>query len=170
MKGQHGFVATTVAALIVLVILVGLAAWAAIGGMQLQLEKRKQRIEQLERDVDQANGAVKALRQLRKEDQAKVAANEKVDHDTQARINEATAAARGAQRAAASLRDEIARLNARPAPADPAAAGLAAEASVARELLGACSTEYHWLAGEAEGLRVQVAGLQDWAHTVPQAR
>lgn len=67
-----------------------------------------------------------------------------------------------AERTVGSLRDEIARLNARPAPASPEATAFAHEAGIARELLGACAEEYRGLAVDADGLRNQVTGLQQW--------
>lgn len=71
-----------------------------------------------------------------------------------------------ADRSAGSLRDEIARLNARGAPADPVAAGYADEARTARELLGTCSREYRTVAEDADRLRDQVTGLQDYVNSV----
>ena len=78
------------------------------------------------------------------------------------------ARAASAERAVVSLRDEIARLNGRAVPADPVAAGFAHEARVARELLGSCTKEYQGLAAEADGLRDQVTGLQQWVSRVTQ--
>ncbi len=74
-----------------------------------------------------------------------------------------------AERAADGLRDTIAALNARPlpdAPSCPAAAGHAREATVARELLGACAEEYRGVAAEADRLRDQVTGLQGWVDAI----
>lgn len=83
---------------------------------------------------------------------------------------EALARARAAdlERSAVSLRNEIARLNARPAPGNAEAAGFAHEARVARELFGACTNEYGSLAATADGLRDQVIGLQQWVRQVTQ--
>ncbi len=67
------------------------------------------------------------------------------------------------------LRDEIARLNDRPDPYPAGDAGLAAcarEAATARELFGESAGAYQELAAEADGLRDQVIGLQDFARTV----
>ena len=83
-------------------------------------------------------------------------------------INLAAAAAR-ADATAASLRDEIERLNASPAPTDPRAAALAREARTARKLLGACAERYRGLAKGANELRDQVSGLQDFATSVCHA-
>ena len=70
------------------------------------------------------------------------------------------------------LRAEVARLNSRPDPYPPGDAGLAAcagEARTARELFGESSSAYQELAAEADGLRDQVTGLQDFARTVCRA-
>lgn len=67
---------------------------------------------------------------------------------------------------AGQLRDDIDRLNARPAPADPGAAAIAGEARTARQLLGACTEEYRSVAKHADELRDQVTGLQDYATSV----
>ena len=87
---------------------------------------------------------------------------------------EAARAARDAAAAAAvrGLRAEIARLNARPDPYQAGDAGLAAcagEAATARELLGESSGAYQQLAAEADGLRDQVIGLQQFARDVCRA-
>ena len=84
------------------------------------------------------------------------------------------AAARRARDVAAAaavrgLRNEVARLNSRPDPYAPGDAGLAAcagEAATARELLGESSGAYQQLAEEADGLRDQVIGLQQFARDV----
>ena len=71
-----------------------------------------------------------------------------------------------------SLRAEVDRLNSRPDPYPAGDAGLAAcadEARTARELFGESSGAYQELAAEADGLRDQVTGLQDFAHTVCRA-
>ena len=87
---------------------------------------------------------------------------------------EAARRARDAAAAAAvrGLRAEVARLNSRPDPYAPGDAGLAAcagEARTARELFGESSSAYQELAAEADGLRDQVTGLQDFARTVCRA-
>jgi len=77
--------------------------------------------------------------------------------------------AAAAERVARGLRDEITRLNARPTPAGSEAAAFAGEASVARQLLGACAEEYRGVAQEADGLRDQVIRLQQYAESVCQS-
>ena len=68
-----------------------------------------------------------------------------------------------------SLHTEIARLNSRPDPYPAGDAGLAAcagEARTARELFGESAGAYQELAAEADGLRDQVTGLQDFVRSV----
>ena len=68
-----------------------------------------------------------------------------------------------------SLRAEITRLSRRPDPYPAGDAGIAAcarEATTARELFGESTDAYSGLAAEADELRDQVAGLQDFARSV----
>ena len=97
---------------------------------------------------------------------------EKVAHEDAQR--EAARLARDAAAATAvrGLRAEVARLNQRPHPYPANDAGLAAcagEAATARELLGESSGAYQQLAAEADGLRDQVIGLQQFARDVCRA-
>jgi chromosome segregation ATPase len=71
-----------------------------------------------------------------------------------------------AERNVGSLRDTIAMLNSRPAPIDPETKRIADEARQARELLGQCSKEYEVVARDADELRDQVTGLQQWVDHV----
>lgn len=94
-------------------------------------------------------------------------AHEDAQRETARRARDAAAAAtvRG-------LRAEIARQGARPDPYPAGDAGLAAcarEAATGRELLGESSGAYQELAAEADGLRDQVTGLQDFARNVCRA-
>lgn len=87
---------------------------------------------------------------------------------------EAARLARDAAAAAAvrGLHAEIARLNSRPDPYPAGDAGIAAcarEAREARKLHGESAGAYQELAAEADGLRDQVTGLQDFATTVCRA-
>lgn len=70
------------------------------------------------------------------------------------------------------LRNTIDTLNRRDlstAGGDPRAVALAEEAATARQLFGSCSESYRRLAADADGLRDQVSGLQDFALNVCQA-
>ena len=94
-------------------------------------------------------------------------AHEDAQRETARRANAVAAAT-----AVRSLHAEIARLNSRPHPYPATDAGLAAcagEATTARELFGESSGAYQELAAEADGLRDQVTGLQDFAHAVCRA-
>lgn len=87
---------------------------------------------------------------------------------------EAARRARDAAAAAAvrGLRSEIAELNSRANPYPPGEPGIAActrEASTARELFGESAGAYQELAAEADGLRDQVIGLQDFTRSVCRA-
>lgn len=72
----------------------------------------------------------------------------------------------GTASVAASLRNEIARLNASEATTSTNVAAIAGQASIARELLGSCTEEYRDVAQRADELRDQVTGLQDYAMSV----
>lgn len=103
-----------------------------------------------------ATGQANAVRQR--------AAEKVADEQAQRQAKTAAdvAAARTTERG---LRAEIKRLNARPQPFTADESGLAActrEATTARELLGACSQRYTVLAADADSLRDQVLGLQQW--------
>lgn len=97
---------------------------------------------------------------------------EKVAHEDAQR--EAARLARDAAAATVvrSLRAQVARLNQRAHPYPANDAGLAAcagEAATARELLEDSAEAYSGLAAAADGLRDQVAGLQDFVHGVCRA-
>ncbi|KRC20182.1 hypothetical protein ASE28_28235 [Acidovorax sp. Root219] len=94
---------------------------------------------------------------------------ERVTHETAQRETERQARDAAAATAVRGLRDQVARLNARPDPYPAGDAGLAAcavEATTARELFGESAGAYAQLAAEADGLRDQVVGLQDFVHRV----
>lgn len=77
-----------------------------------------------------------------------------------------------AERTVRELLDAIASLDAddlSAAAADPRLAPLAERARAGRELLGRCAARYEDLAGRADRLRDQVAGLQDFALNVCHA-
>ena len=109
-----------------------------------------------------------AEQSARKEEQRRAEESRRVVDELAQREAVSRARAVAAERTVNGLRDEVARLNARPAPANPEAAGYAHEASAARDVLGNCAKEYSSLAAEADGLRDQVAGLQDWVSHVTQ--
>lgn len=97
---------------------------------------------------------------------------ERVAHEDAQR--EAARLARDAVAASAvrGLRAQVQRLNSRPDPYPATDAGLAAcagEAATGRELFGESAAAYAELAAAADGLRDQVAGLQDFARDVCRA-
>jgi len=91
---------------------------------------------------------------------------ERIAQDAAKRETQLATRLASANRAAGGLRDEIDRLNARATPEDPGAATFFAEASTARKLLGACTEEYRFVARDADELRSQVTGLQDYVRSV----
>jgi Tfp pilus assembly major pilin PilA len=142
---------------------------AAIGVQTVRLADAETQVATKAADIatlrtQHANELLAAEQKHRAEEQAKQADSERISHEQDQKLADVTARAVSAQHAAASLRNEVARLNARPVPTDPVAAGYAGEASVARQLLDACSSRYTELAASADQLRVQVIGLIDWAY------
>jgi hypothetical protein len=91
---------------------------------------------------------------------------ERIAQDAAKRETQLATRLASANRAAGGLRDEIDRLNARTTPEDPGAAAFFAEASTARKLLGTCTEEYRFVARDADELRSQVTGLQDYVRSV----
>ena len=97
---------------------------------------------------------------------------EKVAHEQTQREAASKAAADSAAASLRSLRAELARLKARTNPYPSGDAGLAAcagEAATARELFGDSAEAYVELAAEADQLRDQVTGLQQFTTSVCRA-
>ena len=97
---------------------------------------------------------------------------EKVAHEQTQREAASQAAADSASASLRSLRAELARLKARPNPYPAGNSGLAAcagEAATARELFGDSAEAYVDLAAEADQLRDQVTGLQQFASDICRA-
>lgn len=132
-------------------------AWGAysMGASSVQAKWNAERQVQTERMVQEERSA-------RAEENRRAEQAQRILVESAQAESALVARAARAERTVGSLRDEIARLNARPAPASPQAASYFDEAGVARELLGACAKEYRDLAAEADGLRNQVTGLQQW--------
>ena len=94
---------------------------------------------------------------------------EKVAHEQSQRESASKAAAASAATVLRSLRTELARIKARPNPYPAGDTGLAAcagEASTARELFGESAKAFVELAAEADQLRDQVVGLQQFTASV----
>lgn len=91
---------------------------------------------------------------------------DKIAKDLQARQAEHAATVANSRVVTNSLRNEITRLNARPVPTNPELATCFREASTARELLGTCAERYRELAEEADGIRIQLTGFQEFAKSI----
>ena len=117
-----------------------------------------------------AENTAQAQAQARAQEQAMHQQAQRIAHDAAKKQTVLAARAATSDLIARSLRDEIDRLNARPAPADPGAAAHAREARTARELLGACADRYKDVARAADELRDQVTGLQDYTTTICKAQ
>jgi ATPase subunit of ABC transporter with duplicated ATPase domains len=142
-------------------LLVVACGWFYVAKIKAQGELATYRAEVAE-NTRKAEAEARAKEQAMQVQVERIAANEaKKTQVLAARVAAADSAARG-------LRDDIERLNARPAPEDPESAAYAREARTARELLGACAAEYRAVAEGADQLRDQVTGLQDYASNVCQ--
>jgi chromosome segregation ATPase len=111
---------------------------------------------------------LEAEQAARKEEQRRAEESQRIASEQSKREAEYRDRVAAAEQSLGGLRDTVARLNSRPAPRGAEAAGYAREASVARELLGSCTSEYRGVAAEADGLRNQVIGLQQWVNKVVQ--
>jgi chromosome segregation ATPase len=147
------------------------AAFAAVVGLVgLQTVRLSwAQTELAEYKADVAENTRKAEVQARAKEKTMRDSADRIANEQAAKESELAAAAARADATAASLRDEIARLNASPTPTDPAAAALAREATTARKLLGACAERYRGLAKSANEMKDQVTGLQSFAQTVCHA-
>ena len=140
------------------------AAIAAVSAWQVQSWRWNATVDRIERyhaqQLQRAEASAREREQAMQQNAERIA--------DEAEKNRAALAARvaAADRMAGQLRDDITRLNARPAPKDPGAAAFADEARAARELLGACAAEYRGVAQGADELRNQVTGLQDFITSV----
>ena len=138
------------AALVVALLAFGITQY--VGKTRVTIELAEYRLE-----VAQATAGAEAKARGREREMAKT--NERLTDELTKKDRLLAARDAAARRSHAGLRDEIARLNARPTPSNPESAAFSDEARVARELLGSCSEEYRSVALEADGLRDQVSGL-----------
>lgn len=156
-------------------IALGLAIAAAIVGVKLwqshlisQGDARgAARVQHAWDTQENASNAATARDNATKFRNAERTAHEDAKREAARRVRAAAAAD-----AVRGLYAEIARLNSRPDPYPAGDAGLAAcagEAATARELFGESAGAYQELAGEADELRDQVVGLQDFAANVCRA-
>lgn len=141
---------------------------SAAGTWQVQNWRWSAQVEKIERrHAELMQHAEADARAKEKEMQANA---ERIAYESENKTTQLVVQSAAASRAANGLRNEIARLNARPAPACPEAAAIAVEASTARDVLGECSEKYRAVASEADRLSAQVTGLQDYATGVCQAK
>lgn len=147
-------------------VLLGASALSYVRLKSAQSEVAEVRAEFSTYKSEVAENTRKAEAEARTKEQAMQRQAERVAHEVAKKQTVLAARAATTELVAGQLRDEIARLNARPAPADPVAAAIAREAATARQLLGACSEEYRSVAQGADQLRDQVTGLQDYVASV----
>lgn len=140
------------------------AALAAGAAWSIQSLRYDARIAAREAEIAQAAHAAEAA--ARDQEQEMQRHVDRIARDAASRQQVLAGRAATAELAVRSLRDDIARINASPAPSDPEPARYADDARRARELLGACADEYRVVAVAADGLRDQVTGLQDYARSV----
>ena len=122
-----------------------------------------------ELDRQQAEQTAKAIKEARADEMVRVRNAERIDHDQDQRAKRTAGRLAAAERAAAGLRDEVRRLNARPVPEGAELAALVGEAGTARDLLGECAEAYRRVDGRAQALGDQVSGLQDFVVTACKA-
>lgn len=134
--------------------LTGIVTW------NVQSWRYEEQIAVREAEIARATQAAEAAARKREQELQRHA--DEISKDAARRQRLLASRAATTDLAAGQLRDDIARLNARPAPDDPDAARVADAARTARELLGSCATQYRGVAEAADGLRDQVTGLQDF--------
>ena len=151
-------------------VLASIAAVAllAAGLQTVRLSDTKAQFAQYRAEV--AENTRKAEAEARAKEQAMRTDMEKIANEHEQKETELASRARRAESAADRLRLDIERLNAGAMPADPAAAAIVQQARSARELLGACATEYRSVAEGAEQLRIQLSGLQGYVSKVCLAK
>ena len=147
------------AVIALLLLLVGVQT-VRLAGVETEFADFKTEVSETTRKLEVAYRA----KEQTMRDHADRIANEQAQKES-----ELAARAARAELSADGLRDDIARLNAGAAPADPATAALVGQARTARKLLGACANEYRSVAHGAEQLRVQVIGLQAFVADVCRA-
>ena len=148
-----------IAAIVVAVLALTHLSAYRVGRAAVRTAWDKERAAQMQAQL-KAEAAVRLLEQNMQRQVERIA--------NEAAKKQAALSARAAatELAAGQLRDEIARLNARPAPTGAELAAVVGEARTARELLGACSGRYESVARSADELRDQVSGLQDFVKNV----
>lgn len=144
-------------------ILLTVAGFAALGGWEAR------DWTQAQKDREQAAQHLADERAARTDELIRSRNAERTAHEQAKRERATLARAAAAERAAAGLRDEVERLNARPVPESAESAAFAREASTARDLLGRCAEAYRRVDGRAQALGDQVSGLHDFVATTCKA-
>lgn len=116
--------------------------------------------------LEVAENTRKAEAEARRKEREMQENADQIARDMQKREAEQAARASSSRATIGKLRNEIARLNARPMPQNPELASCFREASTARELLGTCAERYRELAEEADGIRIQLTGFQEFAKSI----
>lgn len=97
------------------------------------------------------------------DNQAKDDKANKVDHETQIKLDRAVADRNRAVSAASGLRDELAAVRSDAVSETATRARLAAEVATLADVFGECSTRRREVAAEADRLSIQVTGLLELA-------
>lgn len=190
-RGEGPVTARVIAAvLLTLAVVVGVRAWnshlVAQGDAQGASRVRAEwNAAESKRQAEESAVAAKAQaesaerqRRAREEDQRKQQEAERIALEQAQREDAMRAALARAESRNRGLLGTIADLNARAAAAaaampsagqDSGAVAFIGEASTARELLGRCSSRYTAVAADADRLRDQVIGLQDFVGSACRA-
>lgn len=115
---------------------------------------------------DVAQNTQKAEAEARAKEQAMRNQVERIASNAQKKQTELATRVADTTAAAASLRNDIERLNASGTATGADVATLTGQARTARELLGACTDQYRSVAQSADELGNQVTALQDYATSV----
>lgn len=176
-----------IAVVITLGVLMGVRTWNAHliaqgyaqGSKAVRTEwntaEAKRRGDEMEAAARASQKQAEAERQAREVEQAKQLNAERIAREQAQREGALRTALDRASARNRSLLDRIASIDARDAAAaadmpgtapDARSIALAHEAATARQLLGSCSQRYAELGADADGLRIQVMGLQDYVKGV----
>jgi hypothetical protein len=120
--------------------------------------------------VEQREALIKAQAEVRKVEQALVAARQETEKRYVEQKRRIAADAAGAESQLARLRDELAARNGAAAQAATPSCGVNGRAGLESELLGHCSKALVGMAQEADRLEAVVVGLQDYVKSVCQAK
>lgn len=142
-----------------IVVLVASSGWLYVQKISAQMSLQSYKTEVAENTAKAQEAARGKERKMQDE-------IDKLAQKVQKREKVLASNAVSSQRTVNSLRDKIASLNSRPATQNPQLAACTREAGVARELLGSCSERYSGVARDADELRDQVTGLQEFVNSI----